>query len=77
MRVTARFDADFVPDHDCIPLALLEDTDVLDDLLLPVPPGLRRVYSHDELERSIEAHLRLEIRRRGLTPEEIEIGDYL
>ncbi len=35
---------------------------------------LVRAYSNNELERSIEACLRLEFRRRNLTPEEVEAG---
>ena len=60
-----------IPDHECVPLALLEDPEILDDIIHNTPPGLLRVWSNDELERSIEACVRLEFRRQGVTPEEM------
>lgn len=52
-------------DHECVPIALLDCLEVLDDLLKDTPTGLKRVYSHDELERSLEACLLIEMHRSG------------
>ncbi len=71
VRVSVKTGLENIPDHECVPLALLENPEVLDDLLNNTPPGLLRVWSNDELERSIEAHLRMEFRRQGVTPAEI------
>lgn len=65
VRVTVQLDCEDLPIHECVPLPMLEDPEVLDDLLHNTPDGLRRVYSLGELERSIEAHVRLEMRRQG------------
>ena len=70
VRVSLKMGGDPLPDHECVPLVLLESQEVLDDLLRTTPPGLIRVWSNDELARSVEAHLRLEFRRQGVTPEE-------
>lgn len=72
VRVIMMPNCEEIPNHDCVPLALLKDPEILDDLLHNNPEGLRRVYSIDELERSIEACIRLHVRRRGLTMEEFE-----
>ena len=72
VRVRVKIDLENFPEFDCVPIALLDNPEILDDLLHNTPPGLVRVYSCDELERSIEACCRLEFRRRNLTPEEIE-----
>ena len=74
VRIAVKLDCDGLPHHECVPLALLENPDVLDDILHNTPPGLLRVYSCDELERSIESCLRSEMRRRNLTPEQVEAG---
>jgi hypothetical protein len=71
VRVSVKTGLEYIPDHECVPLVLLENPEVLDDLLNNTPPGLLRVWSNDELERSIEAHLRLEFRRQGVTPAEM------
>ena len=72
VRITMMPNCEEIPNHDCVPLALLKDPEILDDLLHNTPEGLRRVYSYDELERSVEACIRLHVRRRGLTMEEFE-----
>lgn len=72
VRVTVKTDSEEIPDHDCVPLVLLEKPEILDDLLYNTPEGLRRVFSYGELERSIEACIRLHVRRIGLTIEEFE-----
>ena len=74
VRLRVELDCEFIPDHECVPLALLENPEVLDDLIHNNPPGLHRVYSNDELERSIEAFFRMECRRRKLTPEQAAAG---
>ena len=71
VRVLLTLECDGMPIHECVPLVLLENPEVLDDLIHNTPPGLQRVYSNDELERSIEAFVRLEMRRQNLNPEEI------
>jgi hypothetical protein len=71
VRVSLKTGLEYIPDHECVPLVLLENPEVLDDLLNNTPPGLLRVWSNDELARSIEAHLRLEFRRQGVTPAEM------
>ncbi len=58
--------------HECVPIALLDRPEVLDDLLKNTPTELKRVYSHDELERSIEACLLIEMHRRGQKRKEDE-----
>jgi hypothetical protein len=75
VRVSVKITLDNFPEHECVPLVLLKNPDVLDDLLNNTPPGLIRVYSCDELERAIEACCRLEFRRQGITPEEITPGE--
>jgi len=70
-RVSVKTGIENFPDHECVPLVLLENPEVLDDLLNNTPPGLLRVWSNDELERSIEACLRLEFRHQGVTPAEM------
>ena len=77
VRVRVKLDCDNLPDHEVVPLVLMENPEILDDILHNTPPGLVRVYSNNELERSIEACLRLEFRRRGLTPEQVEAADAL
>jgi hypothetical protein len=72
----------FLPDgHIHIPsvnLAQLSDffqgqhTRLTDDLLHHTPPDTRRAYSYDELQRTLEACIRLELRRQNHSPEEIE-----
>jgi hypothetical protein len=74
VRVTVKLDREHLPLHECVPLALLENPEVIDDLLHNTPEGLCRVYSNNGLERSIEAHLRLKLHRRNLTPEEVKAG---
>ena len=71
VRVSLKTGLEYIPDHECVPLVLLENPEVLDDLLNNTPPGLLRVWSNDELERSIEACIRLDFRRQGVTPEEM------
>ena len=71
VRVSVKITLDNFPEHECVPLVLLKDPDVHDDLLNNTPPGLIRVYSCDELERAIEASCRLEFRRQGITPAEM------
>ena len=71
VRVSLKTGYEYIPDHECVPLVLLENPEVLDDLINNHPRGLLRVWSNDELARSIEAHLRLEFRRQGVTPEEM------
>ena len=73
VRVSLKTGLEYIPDHECVPLVLLENTEMLDDLLNNTPPGLLRVWSNDELERSIEAHLRLEFHRQGVTPAEMSV----
>ena len=51
MRVRVKIDLENFPEFDCIPIALLENPEILDDLLHNTPPGLVRVYSCDEPER--------------------------
>jgi hypothetical protein len=65
VRVRVRLLGDTLINHECVPIALLDNLKVLDDLLQDTPTGLKRVYSHDELERSIEACLLIEMHRRG------------
>ena len=55
-----------------VDMALLENAEVLDDLLHNTPDGTHRVYSHDELQRSIEACLRLEMHRHNFSPQEVK-----
>jgi len=74
VRVSVKLDCENLPPHECVALALLEAPAVLDDLIHNTPAGLCRVYSNNELERSIEAQLRLEFRRRNLTPAEVSAG---
>lgn len=70
VRVIVKLDCEEIPVHECVPLHMLEDPAVLDDLIRDTPDGLRRVYSLGELERSIEAHVRLEMHRQGAAPDE-------
>lgn len=69
VRVTVRFPDFPALNHDCVPMVLLENPEVLDELLHNSPADSRRVYSLDELERSIAATLRLEMRRNNENPE--------
>lgn len=65
VRVRVSLPGTAMLDHECVPIALLDCLEVLDDLLQDTPTGLKRVYSHDELERSLEACLLIEMHRRG------------
>jgi hypothetical protein len=69
-RVTVRFPDFAALNHDCVPMVLLEDPEMLDELLHNSPPDSRKVYSLDELERSIAATLCLEMRRKSGTPQD-------
>jgi len=71
VRVTVRFPDFPAANHDCVPMALLENPEVLDDLLHHPPDGTHRVYSHDELQRSIEACFRLEMHRHNFSPQDL------
>ncbi|MEX2580601.1 MAG: hypothetical protein WD342_16205 [Verrucomicrobiales bacterium] len=64
VRVRVSLADSFLIDHECVPLPLLDRPEVLEDLLRDNPEGLKRVYSNDELERSIEATLLIEMHRR-------------
>lgn len=61
-----------MPVIECVPLVMLRDPEVLDDLIHNTRPDTRMVYSHDELLRSLEACIRLELRRHNYSPEEID-----
>ena len=74
VRVTVRF-PDFPElNHDCVPMVLLENPEMLDELLHNSPADSRRVYSLDELERSIAATLCLEMRRKSGNPENADFA---
>ena len=50
---------------ECIPIDLLEDPIVVEDLAKNIKIGVKTVFSHDELERSIGAHVLVEAHRKG------------
>jgi len=60
--------------HECVPIVLLDRPEVLEDLYRNNPKGVKRVYSNDELERSIEACLRIEMHCRGQSQTESEVA---
>lgn len=70
VRVTVDLGSDAIPVHECVPLFMLEDPEVLEHLIHHTPDAVHRVYSLAELERSIEAHVRMEMRRQGVVPDD-------
>jgi hypothetical protein len=74
VRVTARFPDFPALNHDCVPMVLLENPEMLDELLHNSPADSRRVYSLDELERSIAATLLLEMHRNNGNPENADFS---
>jgi len=72
VRVFVRFPDYPAVNHDCVPIVLLENPQVLDELVHNTPAGSHRVYSHAELERSIEACFRLEMHRHNVSPQDVK-----
>lgn len=67
---------DYLPAMECVPIELLEDPMVLEDLAQNASDGVHRVYSHSELQRAIEAHLRIHAQREGIDLNQIESEDF-
>ena len=65
VRVVVRIpDASYL-DHECIPTGMLESPEVVGEVIRMLDEGTVIVFSHDELERSIEARIRIEMYRQG------------
>ena len=72
VRLKVAEDEDLHPAMECIPIDLLQDPKILDEIIENTPEGLHRVYSHSELHRCIEASFRLKLRQEGVDPEDFE-----
>ena len=73
MRATVAAQEDWMPAMECVPIELLDDPEVMAELAESKADDVHRVYSHSELHRCIEAHLRMEAHRQGVDP--YSIGD--
>lgn len=63
--VTAKFEFNGQKDFQlaCIPIELFEDPEYLDAYVMLTEEGVKTVFSHDELQRALEVHIRTILRR--------------
>ena len=74
VRVMVRVPDNPSLNHECIPIVLLQNRQVIEDLVHNSPADLRIVYSCAELIRSVEAITRIEMYHNNTSPEELDFS---